>query len=134
MDIRSAITIVETEAKRRALVSTAPHHIVRRYLSGGCWTLAPLLAKMLKLPMFGLQDERGDIHHVFVVDKATATAFDIRGSMPLSEIGRGSVAPDGIIVPVTQDDILKVIGSFDPGEVREAKKVIRDFLVVRNKS
>lgn len=49
------------------------------FMRGGCFVLALYLHTKTKLPLYGLWD--GDVmHHAFVYDAATDTAYDARGA------------------------------------------------------
>ena len=52
------------------------------FMSGDCSLLAQAINAISGFPMYGIVDERGDIHHVFVYDPQTKEAIDCRGRMP----------------------------------------------------
>lgn len=71
MTIRPWITLCETLALTEATQNN--------FMRGGCFILALWLHAKTKLPLYGLWE--GDVmHHAFVYDAATDTAFDARGS------------------------------------------------------
>ena len=110
------------------VLSNAPRHVVTRYLRGGCWILAIELSKKTKLPLWGIRDERGDLHHAFVADEENQTAIDIRGSMPLHNVALGCGAQNPRIEPIHKEEILALCGHFSRGEIQEAKRVINTML------
>ncbi|MEP3669940.1 MAG: hypothetical protein ABJN42_24785 [Roseibium sp.] len=108
------------------VTSTAPRHIRTRYMRGGCWAMAHELSKKTGMDLWGLRDDRGDLHHVYVADPERGIAIDIRGGMPMEKIAEGCQAQ--IAGPASLDEILRHIGSFEPAELREARKVIQAHL------
>jgi hypothetical protein len=50
------------------------------FMRGGCFILALWLHKRSKLPLYGLWDTNDVMHHAFVYDPATDTAYDARGA------------------------------------------------------
>lgn len=109
------------------VISTAPRHIQTRYMRGKCWSLAIELARHTGLPLWGLVDARGDIHHAFVADSDKRVAFDIRGEVHLSHVNAGAVA---ICKPVclNEEQTEFVQQMADPNDAREARTAIRDHL------
>lgn len=114
------------------LRSTAPAHIRTRYLRGGCWAFAQELSRALKLPVWGIYegDAGGDCHHAFVADPARDIGFDIRGSLPFAEIAQGSAVRAPFLAPLPEAQLLQIVGSFDPAELREARRVIRTMITI----
>lgn len=108
------------------VVSLAPPHIVTRYLRGECWAMAVELSRKTGLEIWGLRDERGDIHHAFVVDAQSGLAIDIRGSMQIERVADGAVPsiPDKL----ESDEISMISSWFDDSDAKEAREVIRDYL------
>ena len=49
------------------------------FMRGGCFVLALWLHRRTKLPLYGLWDA-DTLHHAFVYDPATDTAYDARGA------------------------------------------------------
>ncbi len=56
----------------------------RDMMRGGCFALAAFLHKKTGYPIFALSDERGDLHHAFVVDGSYA--LDARGQISLENV------------------------------------------------
>jgi len=109
-----------------------PAHIRTRYLRGGCWAFAQELSRALKLPVWGIYegDAGGDCHHAFVADPVRKIGFDIRGTLPFAEIARGSAVRAPFLAPLPEAQLLQIVGSFDPAELKEARRVIRTLLKV----
>lgn len=108
-----------------------PHHIIRRYLGGGCHTLSLALHTATKLPLWGMFEAGTDIlHHTFVLNPATNEALDIRGWMPLENVAEGSeIEGKAEFRPVSKDDITSVVGHITRGEMREASQIARQYLL-----
>lgn len=77
------------------MVFPAPLQTRARYMRGSCHLLAYAVAKATGLPLRGMFDADGDMHHVFVYDPERDLAIDIRGVMPLRFVPEGSVAARG---------------------------------------
>lgn len=108
--------------------STAPEHVVNRYLRGKCFALAFALHRRTRLPLWGLM--LGDeLHHAFVADGERDLAIDIRGIMPIAEVRRGAKYEDGLEArEITEEILMETVFSFDPEDLREARRAIRDHL------
>lgn len=107
----------------------APEHLIRRYLRGGCFLLAHEAARISGLPLMALRDGRGEVHHAFVADPETGTAWDIRGRMPVPRIGEGSAIGVGRITPLPDAELLALIGEADPYALDAAARAVRAWLV-----
>lgn len=116
----------------RDVKSSAPSHIRTRYLQGGCWAFAQELSKHLRLPVWGIYegDASGDCHHAFVADPEHEMGYDIRGGLPLAEMAQGSAVRAPCLAPLPEERMLSIIGSFDPAELREVRRVIRTMIRV----
>lgn len=116
------------------VASLAPEHIRGRYMRGGCFDLAKVLSKQTRLPIWGLfhGSVEGDLHHAFVADEARGLAFDIRGTVPFADVAKGSVAEDDpVLAPLSEERILQEIFSWDPDELKEARRVVKSMLRIR---
>jgi hypothetical protein len=109
--------------------SAAPEHLRRRYLRGGCFALAQEMHRLSGLPLFGLRDDEGGLHHAFAADPETGIGWDIRGSMPLDRIPEGSTVPKGVVRPITLEDLEAQVGSFDVEDLQAAAHAIRSWLL-----
>lgn len=49
------------------------------YLKGGCYALALWLHRKTELPLYGLFDDQGRMHHALVGDHDGQTLYDARG-------------------------------------------------------
>lgn len=108
--------------------STAPDHVVNRYLRGKCFALAFALHRKTRLPLWGLM--MGDeLHHAFVADGERDLAIDIRGIMPIAEVKRGAKYDDGLEArEITEEILMETVFSFDPEDLREARRAIKDHI------
>ncbi|MFG6080323.1 hypothetical protein ACEUZ9_000873 [Paracoccus litorisediminis] len=110
------------------MISTAPQHIRTRYMRGQCFALAHALHNLTKQSIWGLREGGiGAIHHAFIADPKAGLGYDIRGQLPIERIADGAV-PGLIAVPITLADLMDQVGSFDPAELREARRVVREHL------
>lgn len=70
------------------------------YMRGGCYQFALYLHEVTGLPLYGLVDDAGALHHAFVV--RDHTAIDARGEVPLDKVhvykGRSSAGTKMISV------------------------------------
>lgn len=108
------------------IVSTAPSHIVTRYMRGRCWEGAAELSRKTGMELWGLRGGDGLIHHAFVADPEQDLAIDIRGGMRMSEVAKGCVP--GEPEPIAMPDIIRLVGVLEPADLREARAAIRDHL------
>jgi hypothetical protein len=113
--------------------SSAPHHVVSEHKRGKCFALAIALSRRHDLPIYGAKDTNGLIHHAFVID--SGRAVDIRGSVSLDAVARGSRAEGGTIEHVTEADLLQLAEDFrcfgvscDKYDIRRAYRVIDRYL------
>lgn len=104
--------------------------VKRRYLRGQCFALAKVMAKASGLPVWGGFDDRGDPHHAFVYDAETGLGYDIRGALSLDTIMAGSAAETGTTGPLSEELILSHIGSYDPADLRQARKDVARFMTI----
>ena len=105
----------------------APDHLVRRYLRGGCFALAHEAARLSGLPLMGLRDRAGAVHHAFVAD--AGEAWDIRGKIPISRIGEGSAVKRPEITPLPFEELLSILGPPDPYMQDAAAHAVRAHLL-----
>lgn len=97
-----------------------------RYLRGNCHILAKALSRETKLPLWGMFDPAGNLHHVFVLDEAHGRAIDVRGAMPLPEVSQGSSASEGAEMrAVTWDEVLASYFKPSPKEMADANALSR---------
>ncbi len=112
--------------------STAPRHVQARYLRGGCFVLAIELHRVTGLPLWGLKLGSGpeaELHHAFIADPDRDLAIDIRGSRPIGRMREGSRDEHQLVaVPISEAEIMAVVGSFGAEEIKEARRAVRDHL------
>jgi hypothetical protein len=113
----------------RPVAGAVPEHLRRRYLRGGCFALAREMHRVTGLPLFGLRDAAGDLHHALVGDPAAGTFWDIRGEIPRERVAEGSAAPGGVVAPLSREDLEAEVGSFDLEDLQAAAHAIRTWLV-----
>jgi hypothetical protein len=108
--------------------STAPRHIMRRYLSGQCDSFATVLAKASRQPLWAMKNKEGRIEHVFVRDAESGLAMDIRGAMPLDEISEGSALAElqHHFIEVSAEEVTDTFGIPTPTDLREARRALKD--------
>lgn len=110
--------------------STAPRHVLRRYLSGECDVLATALMETTKQSLWAMINGNGQIEHVFVRDTDSGLAIDIRGAMALDDIAEGS-ALEYRPHEFHKTDINEVVATFgmpDAAQMREARKAVKHHL------
>lgn len=54
------------------------------FLRGGCYALALWLHRKTELPLYGLFDDHGEMHHALVGDHEGETFHDARGRVPVA--------------------------------------------------
>jgi hypothetical protein len=106
-----------------------PEHLIRRYLRGGCYALAHEAARISGLPLMGLRDASGAVHHAFVADPDTGSAWDVRGRMPVASVGDGSAVIDPRITPLEASELLDLLGDACPYALDAAARTVRTYLV-----
>lgn len=107
----------------------APEHLIRRYLRGGCYALAHEAARISGLPLMGLRDASGALHHAFVADPEAGTAWDVRGRMPIISVGEGSAVTAPRITPLDASELLDLLGDACPYALDAAARTVRTYLV-----
>lgn len=92
--MREYLDIVESGAEQEAW-----------YMKGGCYQFALFLNSLTGLPLYGLVDESGALHHAFVVNGETA--IDARGESSLDSIAiyKGRKSAGVKIVPVDRSEV-----------------------------
>jgi len=92
--MREYLDIVEASAEYEAW-----------FMKGGCYQFALFLHELTGLPLYGLVDEAGALHHAFVVNGDTA--IDSRGEMALQSVAtyRGRESAGTVIVPVEKSEV-----------------------------
>lgn len=56
-------------------------------MRGGCFAMALWLHRKTELPLYGLFDEAGDMHHALVLDEAEDVFYDARGRVQRNLVG-----------------------------------------------
>ena len=82
---------------------STPSDIIHLYTDGLCWNLAVALHEMTGLPVWVVCEEDGSECHAFVFNKSTSTAYDIRGSLSISEVINGPWKDGKTIRPWTRN-------------------------------
>lgn len=109
-------------------ISTAPEHVRNRYLRGGCFALAIELHRKTGLPLWGLLLD-DELHHAFVLDPDQGVAIDIRGGMSIEAVRKGARYEETLEArEISEEKIMETVFSFDPEDLREARRSIRDHL------
>jgi len=75
------------------------------YMKGGCYQFALYLHEALGLPLYGLVDDIGALHHAFVVQGDTA--IDARGEIPLDQVAvyKGRHGAGTRVIPVDKAEV-----------------------------
>lgn len=102
------------------------------FMKGGCFALAKHLHEKTGLPLYGLVDDSGYIHHAFV--KKDDFGIDIRGKVPLDRIhifkGRESAGKE--IKPISMNELEKNIKLTDPVSTRKLNTAFNSLKDVLN--
>lgn len=110
-------------------VTRAPDHLLRRYLRGGCFALAREAARISGLPLMGLRDAEGAVHHAFVADPGTGIAWDIRGALPIGSVGAGSAVTTPRITGLEEGELLNLLGDPCPYALGAAAAAVRAHMI-----
>lgn len=105
---------------------TAPDHLLRKYLRGGCFALAHEAHRLSGLPIMALRDAAGNPHHAFVAEGDAA--WDIRGRLPLAAVAQGCAVPDSQISPLPLEELRALAGD-DAYALDAAARAVRAWLV-----
>lgn len=111
----------------RTATDEVPAHLLTRYLRGGCFVLAGEMHRRTGLPLLGLRDGAGRLHHAVVADPEPGFGWDIRGRVPLDRAGDGCSVKDLRIEPIGLSD-LEAAGNLEPLDMLEAARVLHDVL------
>jgi len=92
------------------------------FMSRDCALLAQAINAIANFPMYGIVDERGDVHHVFAYDSKTKEAIDCRGRMPLERVfdkiwGEGNTHRE-----ISAEEIENVFGTYSDEEWEYAEE------------
>lgn len=100
-------------------------------MTGGCFALALALHKRSRLPIYGLYDNGGNIHHAFVKDGDYG--IDARGRVPIRDIRfyRGRPSAGQHIRPVTQRELERLSRLVDPVNMAVLNRVSSRALTER---
>ncbi len=101
-----------------------PEHIKRRYMRGDCLAFALALQKHLKKPLWGLLNEKGEIHHVFLADPEQGIGYDVRGAISLSRISEGALT-DYLMRPVSIEEVKKFYAMPTRAKMKDAEEVVK---------
>lgn len=91
----------------------SPKNIIDLYTNGLCWNLAFAMKELTGLPVWIVCDADGTEVHAFVFNESISTAYDIRGSLSISEVIKGpwkvgkTIAPWTGNVSVTKRNVAK---------------------------
>lgn len=95
------------------------------FMRGDCALFAQALADRTDLPLWGVFDAVGDLHHVFVYDTDTDTATDYRGQRPLDTVPEGMEGvPPFTFRPVSIETVEDTYGTYDDAEWDYAEEVV----------
>ena len=89
---------------------------------GDCSLLANVISDELGLPIYGVFDEEGIMHHVFVYDPDVDEAIDCRGRMPVEDVFQEVRGRNLIYREVTEQEIEDTFGTYGDEEYEYAKE------------
>gem|GEM_PF-6873421 len=86
------------------------------FMRGDCSLLAQAISDISHFPMYGIVDERGDMHHVFVYDTQTKEAIDCRGRMPLENLLDNISGERNTYRETSPEEVKKIFGTYSDEE------------------
>ncbi|NDV50374.1 hypothetical protein [Salipiger sp. PrR003] len=107
-----------------------------RFMRGGRYALALHLHEATGLPLMGLYDEVGALHHAFVADFDEEVAYDARGSTDLDQVQwhRGRECAGQEMREAAAEEVRTYADEHDPAHVSDldehiaATKGLRDIM------
>ena len=104
-------------------------------MRGGCYALALHLHEATGLPLMGLYDEVGTLHHAFVADFDQEVAYDARGATDLDgvQLYHGRECAGQLMREATVEDVRAYADEHDPAHISDleehiATKALRDIM------
>ena len=95
---------------------------------GDCHLLATTIADLTDLPTYGVFDEEGNMHHVFVYDSDTDEAVDCRGRIPVRDVIKGIRGENLTYREVTQQQIEDAFGTYSDEEYEYAEEKAQSII------
>jgi hypothetical protein len=94
------------------------------YMRGDCALLATAIGDASGLPIYGVVDGDGNIHHVFVYDPGTDEAIDCRGRQPVGDVTNNIKGHDLTLRKVSPEELQKAFGldGYDEEEWEQAEE------------
>ena len=99
------------------------------FMRGDCSLLAQAISDISHFPMYGIVDERGDMHHVFVYDTQTKEAIDCRGRMPLENLLDNNISGERNTYRKTSpEEVKKIFGTYSDEEYKYAEEKAQELI------
>jgi len=99
------------------------------FMRGDCSLLAQAISDISHFPMYGIVDERGDMHHVFVYDTQTKEAIDCRGRMPLKNLLDNNISGERNTYRKTSpEEVKKIFGTYSDEEYEYAEEKAQELI------
>ena len=99
------------------------------FMRGDCSLLAQAISDISHFPMYGIVDERGDMHHVFVYDTQTKEAIDCRGRMPLKNLLDNNISGERNTYRKTSpEEVKKIFGTYSAAEYEYAEEKAQELI------
>jgi len=99
------------------------------FMRGDCSLLAQAISDISHFPMYGIVDERGDMHHVFVYDTQTKEAIDCRGRMPLKNLLDNNISGERNTYRKTSpEEVKKIFGTYSDEEYKYAEEKAQELI------
>lgn len=95
---------------------------------GDCSLLAVALSDLLQLPIYGVFDNRGMMHHVFVYKSQTDQAIDCRGWMPAKDIIQNIKGDNLNYRKTSAKEVEKIFGGYSEEEYEYAEEVAHEIV------
>ena len=86
------------------------------FMSGDCSLLAGAVSELADLPMYGIFDEEGSMHHVFAYDKEADEAVDCRGRIPVADVMKNIRGENKTYREVSSEEIEETFGTYSDEE------------------
>lgn len=114
----------ELETPEREIPPSEYINFMRR----DCSLLAQAINAISDFPMYGIVDERGDIHHVFVYDPQTKEAIDCRGRMPVERVFDKIRGGGNVHRKVSIEELEDIFGTYSDEEWEHAEEKARELI------
>ena len=100
------------------------------FMRRDCSLLAQAISGISDFPMYGIVDERGDMHHVFAYDSQTKEAIDCRGRMPLENVLDNISGERNTYRETSPEEVEKIFGTYSDEEYEYAEEKAQELIEV----